>query len=752
MHRVRGPADAAELVDEVHVPGGAAELAVGRGLQPDGSCIRTTSRIAPSSTVRSPSSDIRPAAWSARARCRRPGRSRLPTWSARKGGRSRIVMRSSPGRRIPGPARLPRSGAPARDHPGLLHEVSALAAGLNPKSSELVVVGQQRRCRRRRAPGPASSGRACARPARYAAGSRPHTCRSASVNTRLANRDLPAADDRYDSMTYRRCGRSGLQLPADLARAVAQLRRRPAAARPSARSCRRAFDLGITHFDLANNYGPPYGVGRGELRPDPRRRPHGPTATSWSSRPRPATTCGPGPYGDWGSRKYLLGLAGPVAAPDGAGLRRHLLLAPVRPGHAARGDDGRAGRARSAPGKALYVGISSYNSRADPARRRRSCATSGTPLLIHQPSYSMLNRWIEARPPARHAGGGRRRLHRLLAAGPGPAHRPLPAAASRPTRGSRPSGSLDDRESMLTERTLAQVRALDEIAERRGQSLAQLALAWALRDPRMTQPGHRRQQRRAARGRTSPRSTTSSFTDDELAEIDRHAVESGIDLWAGVQRRSSRHFSDFPARTRRGDVSVPALGDRSSAGTGWNPAPGRTCRVGEPDGRGGHASGRPGGCQLRPPGDGACRRLWRLDREMTETALLLVSELATNAIRHGTPPVRLSLRLDRDRLRVEVTDSSPALPELSRPGRTRSVAAGCRSSSCSRRGGAPAPSPAPARQDRLVRAGQDAALTLCSRPVTGPVLTTGPNRHTVGQVHGPGAAGKEEPCRVCVSR
>ncbi len=150
-----------------------------------------------------------------------------------------------------------------------------------------------------------------------------------------------AAEDRYDQMSYRRCGRSGIQLAPDQPRAVEPLRRRHAAAEP-ADIIRRAFDLGITHIDLANNYGPPAGsaeINFGRiLREDLR-----PYRDELIISTKAGYDMWPGPYGEWGSRKYLLRVARPVAGADGARVRRHLLLAPLRPGHAAGGDDGRAG-------------------------------------------------------------------------------------------------------------------------------------------------------------------------------------------------------------------------------------------------------------------------------------------------------------------------------------------------------------------------------------------------------------------------
>ena len=162
---------------------------------------------------------------------------------------------------------------------------------------------------------------------------------------------VPPAD-RYDRMPYRRCGRSGLQLPARLARALAQLRPRPAAARRAARSSGAPSTSAITHFDLANNYGPPYGSAEenfGRILRDDLR----PYRDELVISTKAGYDMWPGPYGEWGSRKYLLASLDQSLAPDGPRLRRHLLLAPLRPRHAARGDDGRARHGRAAGQGAL---------------------------------------------------------------------------------------------------------------------------------------------------------------------------------------------------------------------------------------------------------------------------------------------------------------------------------------------------------------------------------------------------------------
>ncbi|QFU92383.1 L-glyceraldehyde 3-phosphate reductase [Amycolatopsis sp. YIM 10] len=330
-------------------------------------------------------------------------------------------------------------------------------------------------------------------------------------------------------MVYRRSGRSGLHLPAvSLGLWHNFGHDRPFETQRAI--CRRAFDLGITHFDLANNYGPPYGAaesnfGRmlaGDFRP-------------YRDELVFSTKAGydmwPGPYGNFGSRKYLL------ASLDQSLERMGLDYVDIFYSHRFDPDtplEETVGALDTAvrSGRALYVGISSYSSEktAEAARLLREL---GTPLLIHQPSYSMLNRWIEEQDL----------LSTLDTVGAGCiAFSPLAQglltdryldgipADSRAATG----GALD--EGMLTEENLTRVRALNEVAKRRGQSLAQLALAWALRDKRVTS---------VLIGASSVAQLEANvgslgnleFTDEELAEIERYAVEGDINLWA----RSSAH-------------------------------------------------------------------------------------------------------------------------------------------------------------------------------------------------------------------
>jgi L-glyceraldehyde 3-phosphate reductase len=332
-----------------------------------------------------------------------------------------------------------------------------------------------------------------------------------------------AADDRYNRLPYRRCGRSGLLLP-EVSLGLWQNFGDGKPVEEQRPILRRAFDLGVTHFDLANNYGPPYGsaeinfgrIMREDLRP-------------YRDELIISTKAGydmwPGPYGDHGSRKYLL------ASLDQSLSRMGLEYVDIFYSHRFDPDtplEETMGALATAvqSGRALYAGISSYSAErtleaADLLRRM------GTPLLIHQPSYSMLNRWIE---------GGL--LDVLEREGAGCiAFSPLAQGVltgkylNGVPAGSRASldGSLSP--DQLAPQILAHVRALNELAAARGQSLAQLALSWALRDPRVTSvligasSVAQLEENLAAVEHTE-------FTDDELAAIDRDAVDAGINLWA----------------------------------------------------------------------------------------------------------------------------------------------------------------------------------------------------------------------------
>ncbi len=337
-----------------------------------------------------------------------------------------------------------------------------------------------------------------------------------------------AAENRYDTMTYRRTGHSGLHLPAvslglwhnfggnfvfENARAMV----------------RRAFDLGITHFDLANNYGPPPGSAEENfgrlLATDLAEYRHELVIST-----KAGYRMQPGPYGEWGSRKYLLGSL------DASLKRMGLDYVDIFYSH--RFDpntplEETMGALDSAvkQGKALYVGISSYSA-AMTQKAVGILRELGTPCLIHQPSYSLLNRWIEAEL-----------LETLAEEGMGCiVFSPLAQGLltkkylggvpedSRLEVGKR-TGKQSFKEDFINDNTLSKVRALNDMAEARGQSLAQMALAWCLRHERITS---------VLIGASRPAQIDENvaalknlaFSGDELAAIDQYATDSGINIWA----------------------------------------------------------------------------------------------------------------------------------------------------------------------------------------------------------------------------
>lgn len=338
-----------------------------------------------------------------------------------------------------------------------------------------------------------------------------------------------AAEDRYEAMKYNRCGRSGLRLPAlslglwhnfghdsrmDNARAI----------------CRTAFDHGITHFDLANNYGPPPGSAEqnfGEIL----RSEFAPYRDELIISSKAGYNMWPGPYGEWGGRKYVL------ASLDQSLKRLGLDYVDIFYSHRYDPEtplEETMGALDSAvrQGKALYVGISSYN-----AERTKEAAAIlrrlGTPCVIHQPSYSMINRWVE--------DDGL--LDVLDGEGIGSiAFTPLAQGILTDKylkdvpADSRAAQGKSLRQSFLSPENIERAKALNEIAKRRGQSLAQMALAWVLRGGRVTS---------ALIGASRPEQivdnvgalTNQDFTAEELAEIDRHAVEGGVNLWAASAER-----------------------------------------------------------------------------------------------------------------------------------------------------------------------------------------------------------------------
>jgi L-glyceraldehyde 3-phosphate reductase len=332
------------------------------------------------------------------------------------------------------------------------------------------------------------------------------------------------AEDRYTSIPYRRTGRSGLKLPAvslglwhnfghdrdlDTQRAIV----------------RRAFDRGVTHFDLANNYGPPYGSAEenfGRLLATDLK----PYRDELVISTKAGYDMWPGPYGEWGSRKYLLSSLDQSLQRMGldyVDIFYSHRFDPDTPLHETMGALDSAVR----QGKALYVGISSYSGhRTEEAAQ--ILRDLGTPVLIHQPSYSLLNRWVEEDL-----------LDVLEREGIGCiAFSPLAQGmlTDKYLGGSVPADSraaLDGslKRDMLSAETLAHIEALNAMAAGRGQSLAQMAIAWTLRDERVTS---------ALIGASSVKQLDENlaaldnleFSDDELATIDQHAVDSGINLWA----------------------------------------------------------------------------------------------------------------------------------------------------------------------------------------------------------------------------
>ena len=331
-----------------------------------------------------------------------------------------------------------------------------------------------------------------------------------------------ASPDRYNAMQYRRCGNSGISLPAvslglwnnfgddtrlDSQRAI----------------LRRAFDRGVCHFDLANNYGPPAGSAETNfgriLREDFR-----PYRDELILSTKAGYDMWPGPYGEWGSRKYLL------ASLDQSLQRMGLDYVDIFYSHRFDPDtplEETLGALDTAvrQGKALYAGISSYSG----ARTQEAVQIlrgMGTPLLIHQPSYSMVNRWVEddLLGVLEEEGVG------CIVFSPLAQGMLTSRYLDGIPEGSRVATGGALSEDMLTDEALAHVRALNEMAQGRGQTLAQMAIAWTLRDPRVTS---------SLIGASSVAQLEDSlgaldnldFSDDELAAIDRHAVEAGINLW-----------------------------------------------------------------------------------------------------------------------------------------------------------------------------------------------------------------------------
>ena len=332
-----------------------------------------------------------------------------------------------------------------------------------------------------------------------------------------------AAANRYSSMRYRRSGRSGVLLP-ELSLGLWQNFGDNRLMDTQRAIVRYAFDHGVTHFDLANNYGPPYGSAEtnfGQIL----RQDLAPYRDELFISTKAGWDMWPGPYGDHGSRKYLL------ASLDQSLRRLGLDYVDVFYSHRADPDtplEETMGALDSAvrQGKALYVGVSSYSA----GRTREAAAILrdlGTRLLIHQPSYSMLNRWVEDELLDVLAEEGMGAIAFSPLAQGLLTHRYLDGVPS----GARASRAGSFSQDLLTDQNLANVRGLNEIARRRGQTLAQLALAWTIRDPRVAS---------ALVGASSVEQLDDSlgalenlaFDQAELDEIDRFAVEGGVNLWA----------------------------------------------------------------------------------------------------------------------------------------------------------------------------------------------------------------------------
>ena len=338
------------------------------------------------------------------------------------------------------------------------------------------------------------------------------------------NQGMPfdAREDRYDAMPYRRCGRSGIKLPA-ISLGLWNRFGDDTPLQNQRAIIRRAFDLGITHIDLANNYGPPYGsaelnFGR-ILREDLR-----PYRDELIISTKAGYDMWPGPYGEWGSRKYLL------SSLDQSLERMGLEYVDIFYSHRYDPDtplEETIGALDTAvrSGRALYAGISSYS----PERTREAHAIArslGTPLLIHQPSYSMINRWIEPElvDTCGELGMG------IIAFSPLAQGMLTDRYLEGIPADSRAAKDFYLKKDFISEDNMKRIHALNDLAATRGQKLAQMALAWVLRDERVTS---------ALIGASSVKQLETNvaaldnlaFSDEELAQIDQHAGEAGINIW-----------------------------------------------------------------------------------------------------------------------------------------------------------------------------------------------------------------------------
>lgn len=343
------------------------------------------------------------------------------------------------------------------------------------------------------------------------------------------------ASNRYDSMTYRRCGASGLQLPAislglwhNFGGDTPHTLKREL--------CRKAFDLGITHFDLANNYGPPAGSAE-EAFGDILKQDFQGYRDEMIISSKAGYLMWPGPYGEFGSRKYLISSCDQSLKRMGLDYvdifysHRYDPETPLEETMGALDQIVRSG-------KALYAGISSYNSQ----RTREAVAILkdlGTPCLIHQPSYNMFNRWVESDGL----------LDTLSDLGVGSiAFTPLAQGLltnkylSGVPQDSRAAQGKSLNPDMISDATLSSIKALNEIAQSRGQTLAQMALAWVLRDGKVTTAligASRTSQIEDCAGAVN----NLEFSSDERAAIDQHAKDAGINLWAASSETDQGSFS-----------------------------------------------------------------------------------------------------------------------------------------------------------------------------------------------------------------
>ena len=339
------------------------------------------------------------------------------------------------------------------------------------------------------------------------------------------------AENRYEQMTYRRCGRSGLKLPA-VSLGLWHNFGHDTPHETKQAICRTAFDHGITHFDLANNYGPPLGAAEhafGSILAEDFKGYRDELIISSKA----GYDMWPGPYGEWGSRKMM------IASCDQSLKRMGLDYVDIFYSHRFDPDTPLAETMGALDhivrsGRALYAGISSYNSE----RTREAVAILndlGTPCVIHQPSYNMINRWVER-------DGLKDTLQEL---GVGSiAFTPLAQGMlTKKYLGGIPEGSRATQDkslfpSMLTDEAISNIRKLNEIAETRGQTLAQMAIAWVLRDGGITT---------ALIGASKPSQVVDcagaiqnlTFTAEELAQIDLYANEEQINLWAASSERGS---------------------------------------------------------------------------------------------------------------------------------------------------------------------------------------------------------------------